>query len=56
MIRAIKGIAAATALALVLAGGTAAAQRSGGILRVYSAESPPASVFTSRRHPGARAR
>ena len=41
MIRAIKGIAAATALALVLAGGTAAAQKSGGILRVYSAESPP---------------
>ena len=41
MIRAIKGIAAATAVALVLAGGTAAAQKSGGILRVYSAESPP---------------
>src|SRR5215472_14260722 len=41
MIRGIKGIAAATALVLVLAGGTAAAQKSGGILRVYSAESPP---------------
>jgi peptide/nickel transport system substrate-binding protein len=41
MTRAIQGIAAASALALVLAGGTAAAQKSGGILRVYSAESPP---------------
>src|SRR6516165_294820 len=40
MIRATKGSAAATALALVLAGGTAAAQKSGGILRVYSAEKP----------------
>ena len=41
MIRAIRGVAAATALALVLTGGTAAAQKAGGILRVYSAESPP---------------
>jgi ABC-type transport system substrate-binding protein len=41
MIRAIRGVAAATALALVLPGGTAAAQRAGGVLRVYSAESPP---------------
>ena len=41
MIRAIRGIAAAAVLALVLTGGTAAAQKAGGILRVYSAESPP---------------
>ena len=41
MIRAITRAAAAAALALVLAGGTAAAQKAGGILRVYSAESPP---------------
>jgi len=41
MIRAIRRVAAATALALVLTGGTAAAQKAGGILRVYSAESPP---------------
>jgi peptide/nickel transport system substrate-binding protein len=41
IIRAIRGVAAATALALVLTGGTAAAQKAGGILRVYNAESPP---------------
>jgi peptide/nickel transport system substrate-binding protein len=41
MIRAIRGVAAATALALVLAGGTAAAQKAGGILRVYDPDSPP---------------
>ena len=41
MIRAIRGVAAATALALALTGGTAAAQKAGGILRVYSTESPP---------------
>jgi peptide/nickel transport system substrate-binding protein len=41
MIRAIRRVAAATALALVLTGGTAAAQKAGSVLRVYSAESPP---------------
>src|SRR6516164_3637098 len=41
MTRAIRRVAAATALALVLTGGTAAAQKAGGILRVYSAERPP---------------
>ncbi len=41
MIRAIRGVAAVAALALVLTGGMAAAQKAGGILRVYSAESPP---------------
>ena len=41
MIRAITGIAAAAALALVLTGGTASAQKAGGILRVYNADSPP---------------
>jgi peptide/nickel transport system substrate-binding protein len=41
MIRAMKRVVAATALALVLTGGTAAAQKAGGVLRVYSAESPP---------------
>jgi peptide/nickel transport system substrate-binding protein len=40
MIRAITGIVPAAALALVLTGG-ASAQKAGGILRVYSAESPP---------------
>ena len=41
MIRAVREIAAASALALVLTGGTAAAQKAGGVLRVYNAESPP---------------
>ena len=41
MIRAVGEIAAASALALVLTGGTVAAQKAGGVLRVYNAESPP---------------
>jgi len=41
MIRAIRHIAAATALALALAGGTAAAQKAGGVLRVHLWDSPP---------------
>jgi peptide/nickel transport system substrate-binding protein len=41
MIRTIKRVSASTALALVLTGGTTAAQKAGGILRIYSAESPP---------------
>jgi peptide/nickel transport system substrate-binding protein len=41
MMRVIRRVAAATALALALTVGTAAAQKAGGILRVYSAESPP---------------
>jgi peptide/nickel transport system substrate-binding protein len=41
MIRAIRHIAAATALALVLTGGTAAAQKAGGVLRVHLWDSPP---------------
>ena len=41
MIRAIRRVAAATTLALVLAGGTAAAQKTGGVLRVHMWDSPP---------------
>jgi len=40
LIRTIERVSAATALALVLTGGTTAAQKAGGILRIYSAESP----------------
>jgi peptide/nickel transport system substrate-binding protein len=40
MIRAITGIAAAAALAMVLTGGTASAQKQGGILRTYDPDSP----------------
>jgi hypothetical protein len=54
MIRAIRGVTAATAVILLLTAGTAAAQKAGGILRVYSAESPPG--LTSRRRRGARGR
>jgi hypothetical protein len=55
MICAVRGVAAATALALVLTGGSAAAQKAGGTLRVYDPDSPPglniyeqATPFTSR--------
>jgi hypothetical protein len=41
MIRAVRGVAAAIGLALVLTGGSAAAQKVGGILRVYNPDSPP---------------
>jgi peptide/nickel transport system substrate-binding protein len=41
MIRAITQVAAATALALALTGGTAAAQKTGGVLRVHLWDSPP---------------
>jgi len=41
MIRVIRRVAAATALALVLTGGTAAAEKAGGILRVHVWDSPP---------------
>jgi peptide/nickel transport system substrate-binding protein len=41
MIRAPRGVAAAAALVWVLTGGTAAAQKAGGVLRVYNADSPP---------------
>ena len=41
MIRAIRRVAAATVLALVVTGGTATAQKSGGILRVHLWDSPP---------------
>jgi len=42
MKRALRGVAAAAAvLALVLSAATAAAQKQGGILRVYNADSPP---------------
>jgi peptide/nickel transport system substrate-binding protein len=41
MIREIRRIAAATAFALALAGGTAAAQKTGGVLRVHLWDSPP---------------
>ena len=40
MIRAITGIAAAAALALVLTNVTASAQKQGGILRTYDPDSP----------------
>ena len=41
MIRALGGVAAATALALTLTAGSAAAQKAGGTLRVYNPDSPP---------------
>jgi peptide/nickel transport system substrate-binding protein len=41
MIRAIRYIAAATALALMFTGGTVSAQKAGGILRVHLWDSPP---------------
>jgi peptide/nickel transport system substrate-binding protein len=41
MVRAPRGVAAAAALVWVLTGGTAAAQKAGGVLRVYNADSPP---------------
>ena len=41
MIGAIRRVAAATTLALMLAGGTAAAEKVGGVLRVHVWDSPP---------------
>ena len=41
MIQAIRRVAAATTLALVVTGGTAAAQKAGGVLRVHLWDSPP---------------
>ena len=41
MIRSVRGVAAATALAWALTGGSVAAQKTGGTLRVYGADSPP---------------
>jgi len=41
MIRAIGWVASAVALALVATGGTAAAQKAGGVLRVHLWDSPP---------------
>jgi peptide/nickel transport system substrate-binding protein len=41
MIRAVRRAAVATALAGVLSGGTAAAQKTGGVLRVHLWDSPP---------------
>ena len=41
MIPGIREIAAAAALGLALSGGTAAAQKAGGVLRVYDPDSPP---------------
>jgi peptide/nickel transport system substrate-binding protein len=41
MVRSIKHIAVATALASLLTGGTAAAQKSGGVLKVHLWDSPP---------------
>lgn len=41
MIRAARGVAAATALGLVLTGGSVAAQKAGGTLRIYNPDSPP---------------
>src|SRR6516164_11041873 len=56
MIRAITQVAAATALALALTGGTAAAQKTGGVLRVHLWDSPPnLSVLDGVNPLGARA-
>ena len=41
MNRAIRGVAATIALALVLTGGTAAAQKAGGVLKIHLWDSPP---------------
>jgi len=41
MTRAVRGVAVATTLALLLTGGSAAAQKAGGTLRVYDPDSPP---------------
>ena len=41
MIRPVRGVAVSTALAFVLTGGSAAAQKAGGALGVYDADSPP---------------
>src|SRR5262245_54923568 len=41
MIRAIRHVSVATALVLILAGGTATAQKTGGVLRVHLWDSPP---------------
>src|SRR5215467_15989941 len=41
MIRSVRGVAAATALAWALTGGSSTAQKAGGILRIYNADSPP---------------
>src|SRR5215467_10363981 len=41
MIRSVRGVAAATALAWALTGGSSTAQKAGGTLRVYGADSPP---------------
>ena len=55
MTRALRGVAVAIAVALLLTGGSAAAQKAGGTLRVYDPDSPPglniyeqATPFTSR--------
>jgi len=56
MIRVIRNVGAATALALALTGGTAAAQESGGVLRVHLWDSPPSmSVLDGVNPLGARA-
>src|SRR6516225_7699821 len=56
MIRVIRNVGAATALALALAGGTAAAQKTGGVLRVHLWDSPPnMSVLDGVNPLGARA-
>ena len=41
MIGAIRRVASATTLVLMLAGGTAAAEKAGGVLRVHVWDSPP---------------
>ena len=55
MIRAIRHFAVATALALVLTGGTATAQKAGGVLKVHLWDSPPnLSVLDGANPLGAR--
>jgi len=41
MIGAVRGVAAVAALALMLTGGSAAAEKAGGTLRIYDPDSPP---------------
>ena len=56
MIRAIRPVTAATALAMALTGGTAAAQKTGGALRAHLWDSPPnLSVLDGTNPLGARA-
>jgi hypothetical protein len=56
MIRAIRRVGVATALALALTGGTAAAQKAGGILKVHLWDSPPNLAMLDGANPLAASR